>query len=259
MLKTLRNLIVACALASLCPAQQPASPRFEVASVKPTAGREIGGAYIYSGGRVAFRGCTFLYLTQLAFDVQEFQVAGAEGWMETDRFDIDAKAPSESKSTQSMPPYRKAPMNEEQRQMLQALLAERFGLRHHRETRERPIYLLVRTGKGLKMTDAKDKNDFPWSGALRGGMITGDGLAGTNEDMPDLAQRLSWYLKRPILDRTGLTGSYDFRTAYSQDDTHPDVIGMIMTCLNDLGLKLEPSKGPVERIVIDSALKPSAN
>src|SRR5215472_8880861 len=85
------------------------------------------------------------------------------------------------------------------------------------------------------------------------GMITGNGLAGINESMPDLAQRLSWCLIRPILDRTGLTGSYDFRTAYSQDDAHPDVIGMIMTCLNDLKVKLEPSKGPVARIVIGSA------
>jgi uncharacterized protein (TIGR03435 family) len=259
MVKTRTNLILACALATLCPAQQPASPQFEVASVKPTAGGEIGGAYTYPGGRVEFRGCTFLFLMQLGFDVQEFQVAGTADWMQKDRYDIDAKVPPGSKSSHSMPPYPKAPMSEEQRQMLQALLAERFALRYHRESKEGTVYLLVRNAKMLKLDDAKNKNEFPWSGALRGGMITGDGLAGTNEDMPDLAKRLSWYIKRPVLDRTGLSGSYDFRTAYSMDDAHPDVVGMIMTCLNDLGLKLEPTKAPVERLVIDSAQKPSAN
>ena len=245
----------------MCLAQtkSAALPQFEVASVKRTVGREINGAYTNPGGRVEFRGCTFYYLLQLAFDVQDFQVAGLVDWMQNERYDIDATVPAASQSSQSKPPNRKAPMNEEQRRMLQALLAERFGLNYHRDTREGPVYLLVQTGKGVKMTDAKDKNAFPWSGALRGGMLSGDGMAGTNESMPDLAKRLSWYVQRPVLDRTGLTGSYDFRTAYSQDDAHPDVIGLITACLNDLGLKLESSKGPVERIVIEKAQKPSAN
>jgi uncharacterized protein (TIGR03435 family) len=249
------------ATASMCLAQTATTPGplFEVASVKPAARGEINGAYTFPGGRVELRGCTFQYLMQVAFDVQEFQVAGVADWMQNARYDIDAKVPATSKSSQANPPNRKMPMNPEQRRMLQALLAERFGLTYHRETRDGAVYLLVRNGKALKMTDAKDKNAFPWSGGLRGGMLSGDGMAGTNESMPDLAKRLSWYVQRTVLDRTGLSGSYDFRTAYSQDDAHPDVVGLITTCLNDLGLKLEASKGPVEKIVIDKAQKASAN
>ena len=260
--RSLKAVFVVCAIACLCPAQQisaTGSPQFEVASIKPTAGREIGGAYTYPGGRVAFRGCTFLYLVQLAFDLQEFQIAAETDWTRSERYDIDATVPATSKSSHSMPPYRKAPMNEEQRRMLQSLLAERFNLRYRRETREGPVYLLVQSGKRLKLSDAKDKSAYPWSGGLRGGMIVGDGLAGINESMADLAKRLSWYMGRPVLDRTDLPGSFDFRTEYSLEDRHPDVIGMIMACLHDIGLKLDPSNGPVERIVIEHAERPSAN
>ena len=263
MAKSLRDaLILACVWAAAClaqPGNAAGSPQFEVASVKPASHGEIGGAYTYPGGRVAFRGCTFVQLVQLAFDVQEFQVAGATDWMRDERYDIDATVPATSPSRRSMPPYAKAPMNEEQRRMLQSLLAERFRLTWHRETREGPVYLLVRNGRPLKLADAKDKNAYPWSGGLHGGMIMGDGLAGINESMPDLAWRLSRYMERPVLDRTDLPGSFDFRTAYSLEDAHPDVLAMIAACLHDIGLKLEPSKGPVEKIVIESAERPAAN
>jgi uncharacterized protein (TIGR03435 family) len=196
---------------------------------------------------------------QLAFDFQEFQITGQADWMKTDRFDIEATVPPGSRSNTANPPIAKTPMNDEQRRMLQTLLAERFDLRYRQDTTEGPVYLLTRTGKALKMADAKDKNAFPWSGGPSGGMIMGDGLRGINESMPDLAQRLSRYMGRPVLDRTGLPGSFDFETRYSVDGQRPDVIGMILTCLNDIGLKLEPSKGQIERIVIEQARMPTAN
>jgi uncharacterized protein (TIGR03435 family) len=235
------------------------APQFEVASVKPAATHEIGGARTYPGGRVEFRGCLLHYLIELAFDVQDFQVSGGPVWIASDRYDIDAKPPASSKSSQSRPPYSKAPMNEEQRQMLQSLLAERFHLNYHRESREGPVYLLVKTNKPLKMAEPQEKNAFPWSGSPAGGMITGDGLAGVNESMADLARRLGPYLGRPVLDRSGLTASYDFRTEYRPEGERPDVVSMIFACLQDLGLKLEASKGPIEAIVIEHAEKPSAN
>jgi uncharacterized protein (TIGR03435 family) len=253
---------VICAAASFSRAQQPygsATPEFEVASVKPATTREIGGVYTYPGGRVGFRGCTFQYLIEQAFNIQSFQVSGGPAWIEVERFDIDAKPPASSKSSQSMPPYSKAPPNDEQRQMLQSLLVERFQLKYHRETREGPVYLLVKGNKASKLVDSKDKDAYPWAGGIRGGMIVGDGLAGTNESMADLAKRLSRYLGRPVLDRTGLSGSFDFRSEYSSDDARPDVITMILACVQDIGLKLEASKGPVDVTVIEHAEKPSAN
>ena len=143
--------------------------------------------------------------------------------------------------------------------MLQSLLVERFLLKFHRETREGAVYLLVKGNKPLKLVDTKEKDAYPWAGGLRGGGISGDGLAGTNASMEVLAKSLSWHVGRPVLDRTGLTGSFDFRTEYRSDEARPDVISSILASVQDLGLKLEASKGPVESIVIEHVEKPSAN
>src|SRR5580698_6323348 len=173
MKSSLKSVFLICAVSTLCVAQisETNNLRFEVASVKPTSSREMGGAYTYPGGRVGFRGCTFLYLVQLAFDLQEFEIAGQADWMKTDRFDIDATVPPASKSRSANPPTPKSPMNGEQRRMLQSLLAERFDVRYRQDTTEGPVYLLTRNGKALKMADAKDKNAFQWSGSLAGGAI----------------------------------------------------------------------------------------
>jgi uncharacterized protein (TIGR03435 family) len=118
---------------------------------------------------------------------------------------------------------------------------------------------LVKTNKPLKLNEPKEKDAYPWSGSLRGGAPFSGGMSGINENMPDLARRLSRYLGRPVLDHTGLTGSYDFRTEYRPEGERPDVVSMIFTSLQELGLKLEASKGPIEAIVIEHAEKPSAN
>jgi uncharacterized protein (TIGR03435 family) len=203
------------------------------------------------------RGCVLHYLIQLAFDVESFQVTGGPVWIDNDRYDIDAKPPASSPSSQSSPPYAKAPMNHEQRLMLQSLLAERFQLKSHTETRECPIYLLVRGGNTLKLAEPKEKNAYPWAGLLGRGT---EGVAGINESMSNLAKRLSGYLHRPVLDRTGLAGSYDFHADYrNDDDEHPDTTAMILACMREIGLKLEASKGPIETIVIEQVERPSGN
>ncbi|HLW76602.1 MAG TPA: TIGR03435 family protein [Bryobacteraceae bacterium] len=237
---------------------QPAA-EFEVATVKPAVTREINGFYTYPGGRIVAHGCTLHYLMEVAFGVQAFQVTGGPGWIEDDRFDVEAKPPASSRSAKSMPPYPKVPPNEEQRQMLEWLLVQRFGLKFHREDREGQAYFLIKGKNALKLTDSKDKNAYPWAGGLQGGGITGDGLAGTNESMADLAKRLRPYMGRPVLDRTGIEGAYDFRYEYRGGDEQPDAITVILASLQGIGLKLEPGKGPVETIVIDRASKPSAN
>jgi uncharacterized protein (TIGR03435 family) len=257
-----RCIFAICAFVSLGRAQQPSgatAPAFEVVSVKPWASREVNGMYTYPGGRIECHGCTLQYLTLNAFNIQAFQLSGGPGWTDNERYEIVAEPPASSKSSQSRPPYSKAPPNEEQRQMLQSLLMDRFQLRYSRETKEGPVYLLLKGRGELKMKDSEDKSAYPWSGSLRGGMITGDGLKGINESMPDLALRLSRYLERPVLDQTGLSGSFDFLVPYPSDDARPDVISMILTTVTALGLKLETSRGTVENIVIEHAEKPSSN
>jgi uncharacterized protein (TIGR03435 family) len=231
---------------------------FEVASVKLTTGNEIGGVYRFAGGRVWFRGCSLAYLIQVAFDAEEFQIVGAP--TSSDRYDIEATAAPDAESRKSNPNTPKAPLLMDQRLMLRSLLVERFHLKYHRESREAPVFLMTLSGKPLKLTDAKVKSDFPWAGGLGGGMLSGDGMKGESETMPDLAKRLSRYMERPVLDRTGLTGVYDFRVPYQSGDTRPDIPSMISACLRDIGLKLESAKAPVEKIVIDAIdASPTAN
>jgi len=203
--------------------------------------------------------CKLDYLIQIAFNVQPFQLSGGPRWIHEDRFDIEAKPPRTSKSGNANPSSPKLPPNPEQREMLQSLLADRFQLMSHRETKEGAVYLLVKRDKDLKLQDAKDKNAYPWVGGLRGGGISGDGLWGMNASTEELASRLSPYLDHTVLDRTGLQGSFDFKVAYASDDPHPDVVTSILSSIEELGLKLEPGRGLVTTVVIDRAEKPTVN
>jgi uncharacterized protein (TIGR03435 family) len=261
--------------------QSPAPPAFEVASVKPSGPQDRAIMFAtYPGGRIGVSLYTLEMLVEEAFDLQAFQVVGGPTWMRQDRFNIEAKPPATSASSKANPPYAKAPPNAEQRQMLQTLLADRFALKSHRETKEGPIYLLVRGKKPLKLQDAKNKDDFPWVGSPNDGMVRGDGVAGINASMPLLAVRLSRYLRRPVIDQTHIEGAFDFRvelaggpgpgvskqgtispdsTPNQADVRQDDLVYSILTSVLELGLKLEPAKGPVESLVIEYAEKPSAN
>jgi len=243
--------------------QSQAPPSFEVASVKTADLNGPGGIGLstYPGGRIRASKCTLLMLVLDAFGVQYFQVSGGPRWMNEDRFDIEAKPPASSESTKANPYSPKAPPNEEQRQMLQSLLADRFQLRWHREAKDGPVYLLQRGKNALRLEEPKDKNAYHWAGGNTGGSIIGDGLAGTNISMPELAWRLSGWLQRPVLDQTGLTGSYDFKYQFSEDspDERGDPVFVLMASVQAIGLKLEAGRGPVETIVMDKAEKPSAN
>jgi uncharacterized protein (TIGR03435 family) len=143
-------------------AQSPALPEFEVASVKPSNPKGGGaiGCFTYPGGRVTVGNSTLEMLIEYAFGVQQFQISGGPPWIHDDRFNLEAIPPSTSKSSAAKPPSPKAPLNQEQREMLQALLLDRFQLKIHHEAKTGPVYLLT-IGKGpLKLKEAKDKGDF---------------------------------------------------------------------------------------------------
>lgn len=243
---------------------QPATspPSFEVASVRPSAMNDhrLGiGFFTFPGGRIVANMCSLDYLIELAFDIQPFQIVGGPGWIHEDRFDIEAKPPASSKSSRANPNNPKLPPNAEQRQMLQTLLADRFGLQFHHEAREGSVYLLLRTSKPLKIEPTKDTTEYPWVGSVAGGAISRDGIRGTNASMELLARRLSPYLQHPVLDRTGLAGPFDFRYELPKDDTVPDVVSSIVLSVQGLGLKLEPGKRPIETLIIDRVARPSPN
>ena len=257
-------LIAATAAAAVfAPGQSPeALPRFEVASVKQSsaAGARGIGLSVYAGGRIVASFLTVSTLIEEAFDLYPFQITGGPRWIHEDRFDIEAKPPASSKAAQYNPRIFKLPPVPEQRLMLRALLIDRFHLETHIETKQGPVYLLVKTNKALTLKPAKDPEDYPWVGNAAGkGAIFGDGIAGINATMALLSERISPYLGRPVIDRTGIEGAFDFQSAYPMGDEKPDVILSLVTSVQGLGLKLEASRAPVETLVIDRVERPAAN
>jgi uncharacterized protein (TIGR03435 family) len=240
-------------------------PQFDVATIKPFGKSGIAGVLTYPGGRVVVGHMNLRMLLVFACGVQSYQVVGGPGWVDADYFNLEAKPPDASPSARLNPANPKLPMSDEQRQMLLALLIERFQLKFHVESREGPVYLLERGTGDLKLNPPKDPDAFPWVGGLEGGAITwGTGIAGQNVSMPLLAVQLGRYLQRPVIDKTGITGSFDFKFRTNDlDPTVPvmgeDVINSIFASIRGIGLKLVPAKAPIVTIVIDHAEQPSPN
>ena len=200
------------------------------------------------------------YLLKTAYQVEDFQILGAPGWLDSDRFDIEAKAVGDPPRSQVL-------------LMLQSLLADRFKLALHRETRELPVYELMLAKSGPKFKEkpcvGQPGPDNPcggFTGSLRGMLV------GRVVPTRELAEALATLLNRSVLDKTGLTGNYDFDLNWTPDGATirgpgdpdappPDPNGpSIFTAVQEqLGLELKSAKGPVEVLVIDHAEKPDAN
>ncbi len=182
------------------------------------------------------------------YRVESWQLSGGPAWRDTDPFEIIAKAPGNV-----------SPTPEQSREMLQSLLEERFKLKVHRETREGPVYALVigKNGPRLKKSTA---GEFRYSAGGRGRTVK---LTFQKTSMDVLARQLpsQAQMDRPVLDRTALSGEWDFDLTFvpgipPSDSNLPD----LFTALRDqLGLRLESQRGPVEKLIIDHAERPSAN
>lgn len=236
------------ALSALATAQE--APAFEVASVKLTQhGRDKDGwsrssLNISGPGRFEATNASMEECIRFAYDVKGYQIIGPD-WLNSDAasYDIIATASRETSSQQI-------------RLMLQSLLADRFKVAVHRETRMLPVYELVVGKNGPKLTAAK-------SGGRSSTNSNNGNVTGTNVSMAELAHQLSRTsaVGRPVFDKTGIEGSYDFTYEYAPDDNDSAGRPSIFTALQQkLGLKLEAAKGPVEVVVIDHAEKvPTAN
>ena len=240
-------------------AQSAGTPAFEVVPVKPATDARNGiGVFRFAGGRVEASYCPLDDLIQKAFDIQPFQISGAPRWTREERFDLVGKPPASSPSAKSIPSSLKAPLDAEQRQMLQAALVDRFHLQYHWETKEGQVYLLVKSGKPLNLQPTKNKDDYPWAGVGAGGS-DGYGVDGINATMALLAERISPTLGRPVIDLTAIEGSFSFHFRYPGDEPSPDIGSVILTSVQGLGLKLEPGHAPVKILVLDGVERPSAN
>jgi uncharacterized protein (TIGR03435 family) len=250
------------AVCAACAAFGQERAAFEVASVKPSNPqvRSIGLS-AWPGGRITITEYTLKQLIHEAYGVQPFQISGGPKWMDEDRYDIEAKPPASSSSSKLTTPNPKLPPPQEELLMLRSLLADRFKLQLHNGTKEGPVYELVVSDKGARLKAAKNADAFPVVAYGRTGVAElPDFMRGENASMQLFAARLALEFQRPVLDRTGLKGAFDFVFKYAKDfgdaDAGPSLFAVIQ---EELGLKLVPAKGPVDLLVIDRAEKPSEN
>lgn len=272
---------------SATPAAAPA-PQFEVASVKPAA-PDQRGMFIRPGpnGGINISNMPLKEMITLAWQIQPFQVSGGPSWIESQRWDIIATG-NHKLNRDEMP------------LMVQSLLADRFQLKVHHETKDLPVYALVLANKdgklGPQLTESKEGSCTPFDPTKPppppgrdpgrppamgcGGMFMGfDRLGATSITVDRMIPMLSRMLGRTVIDKTGLTGKYDMQMQWTPDPAQLQLMAppgglppnmpqpqidpngpSIFTALQEqLGLKLESQKGPVDILVIDSVEKPSEN
>jgi len=233
-------------------------PEFAAATIKPNSARYIG-VYVKPGGRVFGGNCTVAYLATEAFHVPRSRVTGGPKWIDSAQFDIDAVPPDDSPARQYRPPGINSPMTDDQRLMLQALLRDRFGLKYRIETQEQPVFFLQRSGKPLKLMPPKDPKGFTFMGVNTYSDGKGNGeVEGTNATMGFTALRLGQILHSTVIDRTDLTGSYDFHVD-APDAENADVRNSTFEGMKALGLELKSGKAPVDMIVIEEVSQPTPN
>jgi len=266
-----------------------ALPAWDVSTVKPAGPDERGSMFMITPDGMKITNVPLWMIVREAFGVQDDRLFGGPGWSKTSMFDIEAKVAPEDA------PKLKALTVEQRRQLLVALLEERFGLKYHHETRDLAMYELDVAKGGVKMqaskpdepegqgpTTGQGPGNGPGPGPAPGRhmlMMHGRGhIESTGMGMSGLARLLSGQLGRTVVDKTGLTGNFDYKLDWTPDDAAPvmtkggdpapgdsassqDAGGpSLFTALEEeLGLKLESTKGPVDVIVIDQLERPTEN
>ena len=235
------------------------NPTFEVSSIKPNADSvlTLSGITAMSSGRLSARAITLKALIVSAYRVRWPEVSGGPAWLDSMRFDVEARAGTEAAET-------------ELRLMLQTLLAERFRLRLHREMREAAVYTLVVAGGGPRVKLSTGNCEAgPGLITLVGRIV---GKCGTSAQ---LAESLSRVMDRPVVDRTALTGAFpemklDWvpdetqfsewgRGVYTKPVSDPSGPSLFTAVQEYLGLRLEASRAPIEMVVVDTAELPAPN
>jgi uncharacterized protein (TIGR03435 family) len=252
------------------PAQEPARPQFDVASVKMNTSGTTGSRFRPTRGGIDGQNVVLKLLLNYAYGVEGFNISGGPAWINSERFDVQAKGAPEASDPQV-------------RVMLQSLLEGRFKLQVHRETKESPVFVLTAAKGGIKLQPLKegsctvrDPNTPPAAAAVPGakplcGAIKG-GVNGPNQvievvgmDTGTWVRTLASMLGRTVVNETGLSGPLDLlHFEYSRDELSAAVLdsggNSISSALRDqLGLKLETARRPIEVLVIDHVERPSAN
>ena len=240
-------------------------PRFEVASIKRNTSGSQGTNWRASGGRFVAENVSLRNLLRWSYWVQDFEIAEGANRIDSDHYDIEAKTDVNSDV-------------QEMRSMVQGLLQDRFKLVLHHETRELPVYVLTVAKDGSKLKAGacitQEPNTPPAPGQLPSAYCGWSGIGnnnfqGTGIPVTILADYLGAVLKRKVVDKTALAGTFDVSLRWAPDGVstgNPTVPSTdsggpsIFTAIQEqLGLKLDSAKGPVEVLVIDQLEKPSEN
>jgi uncharacterized protein (TIGR03435 family) len=276
------------------PQTSASRPEFEVATVKPGSAGSPSRFRALPGGRLTVENTSLQLLIENAYSLKIFQILPAPAWIQSDRWDVAAKAEGNATAKEMM-------------LMLQTFLEARFKLTLHRETKVLPVYILSAAKNGLKLPNAREvaceapdptrpssasqppaaNQPAPTPCGRLAQLLTIIGerrmgkLKGKSVNMAELVRVLEAMMARPVVDKTGFKGTFDVDVDYAPDphavpdeiEVHPapdnepgrsvqslDPAGAsIFGVLQQLGLRLESTKGPVEMLVIDHVEKPDQN
>ena len=244
-------------------AGEPAAPVFDVAAIHLHEPQPHEHNSIWSSpfdGQFRAENISVTMLIHWAYEMPESRILGAPGWANTTDFNIDATA--DPAVDQQLKGLTSDAGRKQKEKMVQALLADRFKLATHFETRELPIYELLVAKGGVKFGEIKT------DGTTINHSRDHIEVQGSNSGAL-LAEELSKEVGRPVVDKTGIAGRYDLKLHWTPDDvSEPRLLNgvavdsgpSLFTALQEqLGLKLEPAKGPVQVLVIDHVEMPSAN
>ncbi len=236
------------------PMAKDADPDWEVVTVKARDPNDPNHSQSMSmkGSQFVIVNRTVEGMILFAYDVHKKQIVSAPSWIETERWDI-----------QGVPDIPGHPSLSQARSLTRKVLAERFGLKEHRETKELAVYAITVAKSGEKMTkSAGDPNGTPDENEnSNGGQLT---MRMTNMSMGEFAPALAYFLDRPAVDQTGLAERYDFQLIWTVDDSHAPTDstappGLFTAIQEQIGLKLEPVKAQTNMLVVDAVERPSAN
>jgi len=234
-----------------------AQPHFDVASVKPSEERGMMYVRPLAGGRLVVNAPARLMLMN-AYGVQFSQLAGAPDWLNSETWSVDARAEGN-------------PTRDHLMLMLRSLLEERFHLKAHHESREMPVYALTVARNGPKLpapnpeacttpVPGKPEPTAPPCGRVRISMSPqGVLMEGGTAAISELTRVLAVPLSRPVVDHTGLGGAYDIRLLFTEDASDASSTGIFTAIQEQLGLKLESVKAPIDVLVIDHIERPTIN
>jgi len=253
--------LVTFAMIAIAFAQEP-KPAFEVASIRRYTGAQpnYNEFATKAGGRLTVINNPILGVIVNAYGITPNQLTELPGWVRSERYDIEARGPASSGRKEMM-------------LMLQTLLAERFAMKAHFESRETSAYILTvaKGGHKLRMLATEDcvprdttkPGEEPDPNVCGNNRVSSEiGWNATHISMPGVVGSLSGVLRQPVIDQTGIRGTFDVRLQWSDELAGPDPNGLpsIYTAVREtLGLELKPGKTQVNMLVVDHIERPSAN